>query len=70
MVKNIKGCVHLVIKNRKVVNVFTHLNKIPNNGVIHLKGDKIYSTEEFKKSHKNDLAELKKHKLKIVISDF
>jgi len=70
MVKKVEGCTHLIIKDGEIVNVFTHLSSLPKNGVIHLKGDKIYSIEEFKKSHKNDHDELKKHKKKINISSF
>jgi len=70
MTKKIKGCVHFIIKNGKVINVFTHLNKFPKNGVIHLKGHKIYSFKEFKKSHPFDHSELKKNKKKIVISTY
>lgn len=70
MIKEIKGCTHLVIRNGKVVNVFTHLSKIPKNGVVHLKGDKIYSIKEFKESHKRDHHELMKHKKLINIGKF
>lgn len=65
----IKGCVHLVVKNKKIISVITHLNKIPKNGIIHLKGDKIYSVEEFEKSHPRDHSELKTKK-KIIISRY
>ncbi|MFT4343663.1 MAG: hypothetical protein ACMXYE_02850, partial [Candidatus Woesearchaeota archaeon] len=67
MTKKVDGCVHLIIKNGQVVNVFTHLNKLPRNGIVHLKGDKIYTIEEFKKSHPRDHHELKRHKKKINI---
>lgn len=70
MTKEVKGCVHLIIKNGKVINVFTHLNKIPKNGVIHLKGDKIYSIKEFKESHPRDNHELKRHRKKVNIGKF
>ena len=68
--KKVKGCVHLIIKNGKIVNAFTHLSNLPKNGVVHLEGDKIYSMDEFKKSHPNDHSELKEHRTKIVIGDF
>lgn len=70
MTKEIEGCTHLIVRNGKIVNIFTHLSKIPKNGVIHLKGDKIYSIEEFKKSHKNNHNELKRNKKLINISQF
>lgn len=62
MVKQIEGCTHIIFKNGKIVNIFTHLNKLPRNGVIHLKGDKMYNIEEFKESHPRDYHKLKKHK--------
>lgn len=58
MAKKINGCVHLIIKNSKLINIFTHLDEIPKNGVVHLKGDKIYSYDEFRKSHIHDHNEL------------
>jgi len=70
MPKKVKGCTHLIIKNGKVINIYTHLSKVPKNGVIHLKGDKIYTIQEFKKSHPYDHSELKPKKEKIIISDF
>jgi hypothetical protein len=70
MVKEIEGCTHLIIHNGKVVNVFTHLSKIPKNGVVHLKGDKIYSIKEFKASHKRDHHELRKNKKLVNICKF
>ena len=70
MPKKIKGCAHLIIKNGKILNVITHLNNLPKNGVVHLKGDKIYTFEEFKKFHIHDHDELKPKKKKIIISDY
>jgi hypothetical protein len=70
MEKKIKGCAHIIMKRGKIVNIFTHLNKLPENGIVHLKADKVYSISEFKKSHKNDHKELKKHKPKVIISEF
>jgi hypothetical protein len=70
MVKKVKGCTHLIIKNGEVANVFTHLSNLPKNGVVHLKGDKIYSIKEFKESHKRDHHELKQHKKKVNIGQF
>ncbi|HDL02407.1 MAG TPA: hypothetical protein ENH20_01070 [Candidatus Pacearchaeota archaeon] len=70
MVKKVEGCTHLIIKNGEVVNVFTHLNKLPRNGVVHLKGDKVYSIKEFKKSHKRDHHELKQHRKIVNIGQF
>jgi hypothetical protein len=75
MVKKIEGCAHLIIKEGKVISVHTHLNKYQKegqikNGVIHLKGDKIYSIEEFKKSHPRDHHELKKTRKRINLGKF
>jgi len=33
MVKKVEGCVHLILRKGKIVNVFTHLNKMPKEGV-------------------------------------
>lgn len=68
--KKVNGCTHLIINKGKITNVFTHLNIFPVNGVIHLKGDKIYSFEEFKKTHSKDHKELKKHKKIVNIEQF
>jgi len=68
--KKIVGCTHLIVKKGKVVNVFTHLSDFPIDGVVHLKGNKIESFEEFKKSHKFDHKELKKHKNVVNIKKF
>lgn len=70
MPKKVKGCTHIIIKNGNIMNIYTHLSKIPKNGVIHLKGDKIYSIKEFKKSHPHDHSELKPKREKIILSDF
>jgi len=59
MKTKLKGCVHLIIKQGKIVNVATHLTKLPKNGVVHLKPDKTYSFTEFKKSHPEDADETK-----------
>ena len=70
MTKKIDGCVHLIIRDKKVVNVITHLSDLPENGVVHLKGDKIYTFEEFKESHIHDHDELIQKDELIIISDF
>lgn len=70
MSKKIEGCVHLIIKNGKIKNIYTHLSKLPTNGVVHLKADKIYSYDEFKKSHIHDHEEIKTKKPIIIISDY
>jgi hypothetical protein len=62
MVKKVKGCTHIVIRNGKIANIFTHLSDFPKEGVIHLKSDETYSIEEFKQSHPRDNHELKKHR--------
>jgi hypothetical protein len=70
MPKEVKGCTHLIIREGKIVNVITHLSDLPKNGVVHLKGDKIYTFDEFKVSHVNDHDELLIEKEGIVISDY
>ena len=70
MAKKVKGCVHIIIREGKVQNVITHLSDFPKNGVVHLKGDKLYSFPEFKKTHVNDHEELRIKKKGIIISDF
>jgi hypothetical protein len=70
MVKKVDGCVHLIIKNGKVVNIFTHLKELPKDGVVHLMDGKIYSIDEFKKSHPYDHSELKSQKKKIIVSEY
>ncbi|MBU1126748.1 hypothetical protein KKF11_00155 [Patescibacteria group bacterium] len=54
-----KGCVHIHIKDRKVVNVFSHLSDFPDECIIHLKPDAVLTKEEFKKAHAVDIDELK-----------
>ena len=53
-----KGCVHLHVKNRVVVNVFAHLTDLPQNGVIHLVPECTLSEGEFRETHPNDIDEL------------
>jgi hypothetical protein len=69
MPKEVKGCTHLIIREGKIVNVITHLSNLPKNGVVHLKGDKVYTFDEFKTSHVNDHDELLMEE-GIVISDY
>ncbi|MGD9276750.1 MAG: hypothetical protein PVJ67_06280 [Candidatus Pacearchaeota archaeon] len=67
----IEGCVHIIFRDGKPVNVFTHISKTPKNGVVHFKGDKIYTLEGFKKSHIFDKDEIdKKHKKKITVCKY
>ncbi len=70
MTEEINGCVHLIMKDGKIINVFTHLDKLPKEGVVHLKGNKIYSFDEFKKSHPIDHDELNPKEEKVIISTF
>lgn len=70
MSKKVEGCTHLIIRNGKIVNVVTHLSALPENGVVHLKGDKIYTFDEFKESHINDHSELEIEEEGIIISDY
>ncbi|MDO8529693.1 MAG: hypothetical protein Q7S18_03420 [bacterium] len=52
------------------MNVITHLSDLPKNGVVHLKCDKIYTFDEFKKSHIHDHDELIPSDKLIIISDY
>ncbi|MFW5853019.1 MAG: hypothetical protein ACOCU8_00065 [Patescibacteria group bacterium] len=70
MVKKLNGCAHLIIRDGKIVNIYTHLNDLPKNGVVHLKGDKIYTYKEFKKSHIHDHDELIQKEPQIIIADY
>lgn len=70
MPKQIDGCTHLIIRDGKVINVITHLSDLPENGVVHLKGDKIYTFDEFKESHIHDHDELIPNDELIIISDY
>ena len=70
MAKKIYGCTHLIVRDGKIVNVITHLSYLPKNGVVHLKGDKLYTYKEFKKSHIHDHDELIPKKPQIIISDY
>lgn len=54
----------------KIVNIFTHLSRLPESGVVHLKVDKIYSFEEFKRSHPHDHDELNPSEKRVVVSGF
>ncbi len=70
MSKKVDGCTHLIMRKGKIVNVITHLSELPKDGVVHLKGDKIYTFDEFKKSHIHDHDELEQKDEKIIISDY
>lgn len=70
MSKKVKGCVHLIVKHGEIESVYTHLSDLPKEGVVHLKGDKIYTNNEFKKSHPYDHIELEPTAKKIIISDY
>lgn len=70
MTKKVDGCTHLIIRDGKVVNVITHLSDLPKDGVVHLKGDKIYTFDEFKESHIHDHDELIQKDELIIISDY
>lgn len=68
--KEIKGCAHLYFKNGQPARLITHLEELPLDGVVHLKGDKIYSETEFKNSHPQDVSEFDVKDFGIVISDY
>jgi hypothetical protein len=49
---NIEGCVHIYVKNGKMINAFSHLTNIPENCIIHLSPDAVFFTEEeFEQDH-------------------
>ena len=54
----VKGCVHFQVKNGKILNVFSHLSNLPEEGVIHLVVDKVYSNDGFIESHPMDKNEV------------
>lgn len=64
----VDGCFHLRIENFKIKNAFSHMTGLfPENCVIHLKPEKVFTDEEFKKSHPKDSNEL--YELKNIIFD-
>ena len=53
-----KGCVHVKVESGKTTGVFCHLSELPEDGVIHLKANKVFTREEFLASHQQDADEL------------
>ena len=52
VIMDIKGCVHIHVKNGKMMNAFSYLTNVPENCIIHLHPDIVFSTEEeFKQDH-------------------
>ncbi len=47
----ITGCFHIHIEDGKIKNVFSHLGEIPQNCIIHMLPEKVFSIEEFKEDH-------------------
>lgn len=47
----VTGCFHIHIEDGKIKNVFSHLGDFPDNCVIHVLPDKVYSVDEFKEDH-------------------
>jgi len=43
----LKGCVHLHMKDGKITNVFSHIDNLPENGIVHLLPEKHYTEEGF-----------------------
>jgi hypothetical protein len=56
---NVKGCVHVHVKDGNIANVFSHLTDLPENCVIHLVPDAVLSEEQFIESHPVDENELR-----------
>ncbi len=54
----IKGCVHVHIKDGSITNVFSHLTHLPRNCIVHLVPDIVLSEEEFLQSHPQDKNEV------------
>lgn len=54
----VKGCVHVHIKDGAIVNVFSHMTNMPDNCVIHLVPDAVLTQEQFAESHPQDRNEL------------
>ncbi len=54
----IKGCVHVHIKDGHITNVFSHLSNLPKNCIVHLVPDDVLSEEEFLQSHPQDKNEI------------
>jgi hypothetical protein len=54
----VKGCVHVHVKEGRIVNVFSHLTELPEDGVIHLVPDEELTEEQFAESHAQDANEL------------
>ncbi|MCK4449082.1 MAG: hypothetical protein KAW49_09630 [Anaerolineae bacterium] len=54
----VKGCVHVHIKDGSITNVFSHLTNLPENCIVHLVPDVVLSEEEFVQSHPNDKNEI------------
>ena len=50
----VKGCVHVHMKDGGIANVFSHLTNLPENCVIHLVPDAVLSQEQFIESHPQD----------------
>ena len=53
-----RGCVHVKIKDGNITGVFCHLSDLPENGIIHLKANKVLTESEFIESHPQDSNEL------------
>ena len=54
----VKGCVHVHIKDGAIVNVFSHLTNMPDHCVIHLVPDAVRTQKQFAESHPQDRNEL------------
>lgn len=54
----VKGCVHVLIRDGRIANVFSHLTHLPENCVVHLVPDVVLSEEEFVQSHPYDKNEI------------
>ncbi len=53
-----QGCVHVKVEKGELTGVFCHLSGLPEDGVAHLKANKVFTREEFLASHQQDAAEL------------
>lgn len=55
----VKGCIHVHIRDGSIVNVFSHLTNLPKNCVVHLVPDMVLPEEEFERSHPCDAGEIR-----------
>lgn len=59
---NLTGCIHIRVEKGKIKNVFTHVDNLPEEGVIHVDFDKdsidVWDNDRFLVDHQRDSNEL------------